>query len=174
MTCGKVVSMEVHADEGGVTKTIGGNRMIILLAGYLGSSFWGMVFVILSVNNISAQVGAGLLTVALLVTLYLADNNTLRVLCVGFLVVLAGFWALQILTVFKGLQYLLLFVGVMNGWFSMYDIHDDLISRRVNGSDAVELAKITHTSSRCWGVIWAIISAIFMGLGIYLALVIAD
>jgi hypothetical protein len=56
----------------------------------------------------------------------------------------------------------------------VYDVWDDLISRRVNGSDAVVFAEMTHTSARCWGVIWGIISVCFMGLGIYLALVVAS
>mmetsp|Transcript_25838 Transcript_25838/g.73191 ORF Transcript_25838/g.73191 Transcript_25838/m.73191 type:complete len:171 (+) Transcript_25838:379-891(+) len=164
--------MEVHADEGGVTKTIGGSMWIILPAGYLGSSFWGMALVVASVDPIGVQVAAGLLCFALFVLLFLADNTTVRVLSVGFMLLIAGFWACQILTPFKGLEYIILFMGTMSGWFSVYDIYDDLISRRVNGSDAVKFAEMTHTSSRCWGVIWACISLFFMTAGVYLALVV--
>jgi hypothetical protein len=32
LTCGKVTGMEVHPDEGGVTKTMGGIQLIILPA----------------------------------------------------------------------------------------------------------------------------------------------
>jgi len=45
LTCGSVEAMEVHADEGGVTKSRGGNRFIILSSGYLGSALWGMAMV---------------------------------------------------------------------------------------------------------------------------------
>ncbi len=174
LTCGSVVSMEVHSDEGGVTKTKGGNRMIILLAGYLGSAFWGMFFTLTAANEISVQVAAGMLVVGMLVMMYFAENNTLRFLIVGFLLLIAGCWACQLLTTVHLLQYFMLLVGVVNGLFAPYDCYDDLISRRVNGSDAVEFAKITKTSSRCWGVIWLLISLCFMGLGIYFALVIAS
>jgi hypothetical protein len=174
VTCGKVLKMEVHSDEGGVTKTVGGSQWVILPAGYLGSAFFGMILVISSANWYAVQVTSGLLCIALLVVLWLSDNWSLRFLTIGFMVLLAGFWACQILTPFKGLQYLILLIGVMSGLFAIYDVYDDLISRRVNGSDAVKFAEMTHTSSRCWGVIWALISLAFMGLGIYLALVVAS
>uniref|UniRef100_A0A0E0CI35 Uncharacterized protein n=1 Tax=Oryza meridionalis TaxID=40149 RepID=A0A0E0CI35_9ORYZ len=44
LTCGDVEGMQVHPNEGGVTQTRGGIYWIILPAGYLGSSFWGMWF----------------------------------------------------------------------------------------------------------------------------------
>ena len=87
---------------------------IIVPAGYLGSAFWGMVLTILSVSNIGSQVAAGLLGVALIVVGWLADNWTLRGLCIGFMLLLAGFWACQLLTPFQGLQYLILFMGTMS------------------------------------------------------------
>ena len=166
-----MLSIEVHGDEGGVTKTAGGRLWAILPAGYLGSSFWGAYFIVSSVDGVAVQVASSLLVIALLVVLYLADNNTLRGLCCLFLLLLAGMWACQILTDFPGLQVFVLFMGTMNGWFSIYDCYDDLIRRRVNSSDAVKFAEHTHTSARCWGVIWALISLFLMALGVYLALV---
>lgn len=43
---------------------------------------------------------------------------------------------------------------------------DDLIFRKVNSSDASVFAKRYGGSSQCWGVIWSIISLIFMIGGI--------
>jgi hypothetical protein len=60
-TCGKVISMEVHGNEGGLTKTVGGSRFIILSSGYLGSALWGMVCVIASADYVGVQVMAALL-----------------------------------------------------------------------------------------------------------------
>ncbi|KAI3987669.1 hypothetical protein MKX01_028403 [Papaver californicum] len=45
LTCGHVEGIQVHTNEGGVTQTRGGIYWVILPAGYLGSSFWGMVFI---------------------------------------------------------------------------------------------------------------------------------
>jgi len=144
LTCGKVEGMEVNANEGGVTHTRGGYQWFILPAGYLGSSFWGMVLVVASTNGVTLRIAAGLLIVALVVVLVIAKNWFLRFLCLGFLAFLILIWVLQELTVVKILRYVILFMGVMNGLFSVYDIYDDLISRRVNSSDAESLLKSAH------------------------------
>jgi hypothetical protein len=74
LTCGKVEGMEVTADEGGVTHTRGGYQWFILPAGYLGSSFWGMVLVISSTNSITLRIAAALLIISLVVVLIIAKN----------------------------------------------------------------------------------------------------
>jgi len=173
LTCGSVESIEVHGDEGGVTKTRGGNRFFILSAGYLGSAFYGMIFVIASSDYYGVQVVAGLLAIALIISTILARNKTLVALTIFFLLLIAGFWACTILTAFNGLRFVILLIGVMSGFFSIYDVYSDLLARRVNESDATMLANYTHTSSRCWGFLWAVISIAFMGIGIYLSLVVA-
>lgn len=43
---------------------------------------------------------------------------------------------------------------------------DDLILRKVNSSDASVFARRYGGSSQCWGVIWSIISLLFMAIGI--------
>lgn len=43
---------------------------------------------------------------------------------------------------------------------------DDLILRKVNSSDASVFARKYGGSSQCWGVIWSIISLLFMVIGI--------
>jgi len=47
--------------------------------------------------------------------------------------------------------------GVMNSLFSVYDIYDDLISRRVHSSDAEKFAEICPCPCNGvgWGVIWS-------------------
>lgn len=54
----------------------------------------------------------------------------------------------------------------MSSLYSVWDICDDLILRKVNSSDAYVFAKRYGGSSQCWGVIWSIISLIFMVAGI--------
>ncbi|GKC48721.1 hypothetical protein Tco_1071466 [Tanacetum coccineum] len=110
--------------------------------GDLGSSFWGMALIVASTNLISARIAAGCLAAALLIVLFVAKNWTLRGLCIGFIVFLAIVWVLQEKTTIHILKYVILFIGVMNSLFSVYDIYDDLISRRVNSSDAEKFAEI--------------------------------
>jgi hypothetical protein len=54
----------------------------------------------------------------------------------------------------------------MSSLYSVWDICDDLILRKVNSSDASVFAKRYGGSSKCWGVIWSIISLFLMVCGI--------
>ncbi|KAJ8761225.1 hypothetical protein K2173_001281 [Erythroxylum novogranatense] len=174
LTCGQVEGIQVHANEGGVTHTRGGVYWVILPAGYLGSSFWGMVLILASTNLLTSRIAAGCFLVALLIVLFVAKNWTLRGLCIGFIVFLAVVWILQELTKVRILRYVILFMGVMNGLFSIYDIYDDLISRRVHSSDAEKFAEVCPCpcNGPSWGVIWGMISLAFLCASIYLGLVI--
>ncbi|ONI09189.1 hypothetical protein PRUPE_5G222700 [Prunus persica] len=122
LTCGKVEGIKVHADEGGVTQTRGGIYWLILPAGYLGSSFWGMVLILASTKHLATQVAAGCFIVALFVVLFLAKNWTLRGLCIGFIILFAGIWYLQETTPVRILREIILFTGVMNSLFSVYEL----------------------------------------------------
>ncbi|KAL7131807.1 hypothetical protein ABFS83_12G029900 [Erythranthe nasuta] len=174
LTCGEVEGIEVHANEGGVTRTRGGIYWLILPAGYLGSSFWGMVLILASTNLLAAKIAAGCLILSLLIVLFIAKNWTLRGLCIGFIVFIALVWVLQEMTKVRILRYIILFIGVMNSLFSVYDIYDDLISRRVNSSDAEKFAELCPCpcNGLAWGVIWGMISFVFLCGSIYLGLVI--
>ncbi|XAR51534.1 hypothetical protein NMG60_11006184 [Bertholletia excelsa] len=174
LTCGQVEGIQVHANEGGVTQTRGGIYWIILPAGYLGSSFWGMVFILASTALLTTRIAAGCFAVALFIVLFVAKNWTLRGLCIGFIIFLAVVWVLQEFTKVRILRYVILFIGVMNSLFSIYDIYDDLISRRVHSSDAEKFAEVCPCpcNGAAWGVIWGMISLAFLGGAIYLGLVI--
>lgn len=174
LTCGEVMGMEVHANEGGVTQTRGGVYWLILPAGYLGSSFWGMLLILASTGLLTSRIAAGCLGVALLIVLFVAKNWTLRGLCIGFIIFLAVIWILQEKTTVRILRYVILFIGVMNSLFSVYDIYDDLISRRVNSSDAEKFAEICPCPCNgvAWGVIWGMISFICLSASVYIGLVI--
>ncbi|KAH6799279.1 peptidase M50B-like protein [Perilla frutescens var. frutescens] len=174
LTCGQVEGIQVHANEGGVTLTRGGIYWLILPAGYLGSSFWGMLLVLASTKLLTARIAAGCLILSLIIVFFIAKNWTLRGLCIGFIVFVGVIWVLQETTKLRILRYVILFIGVMNSLFSVYDIYDDLISRRVHSSDAEKFAEICPCPCNgvAWGVIWGMISFIFLSGSIYLGLVI--
>ncbi|GMN56749.1 hypothetical protein TIFTF001_025866 [Ficus carica] len=169
-----VEGIQVHADEGGTTQTRGGIYWLILPAGYLGSSFWGMLLILASTNLLTARIAAGCFLAALVIVLFVAKNWTLRGLCIGFIVFLGVVWILQETTKVRILRYIILFIGVMNSLFSVYDIYDDLISRRVHSSDAEKFAEVCPCPCNGvgWGVIWGLISFLFLCGAMYLGLVI--
>ncbi|XP_057436540.1 uncharacterized protein LOC130728968 [Lotus japonicus] len=174
LTCGKVEGIQVHANEGGSTQTRGGIYWVILPAGYLGSSFWGMALILASTNILTARIAAGCFIAALVIVLFVAKNWTLRGLCIGFIIFIAVIWLLQEKTEVRALRYVILFIGVMNSLFSVYDIYDDLISRRVHSSDAEKFAEVCPCPCNGigWGVIWGMISFVFLCGSLYLGLVI--
>ncbi|KAF5445431.1 hypothetical protein F2P56_034479 [Juglans regia] len=174
LTCGHVEGIKVNVDEGGTTQTRGGIYWLILPAGYLGSSFWGMVLILASTNLLTARIAAGCFLAALLVVLFVAKNWTLRGLCIGFILFLGVIWVLQETTTVHILRYIILFIGVMNSLFSVYDIYDDLISRRVHCSDAEKFAEVCPCPCNGvgWGIIWGLISFVFLCGAMYLGLVI--
>jgi hypothetical protein len=133
-----------------------------------------MGLVIASADKTGSEVAAGVLIFFLLVFIFYAHNGYLRILNLCFIVLLGGLLALRFTTDYNPLPYVLLFVGVMSCLFSIYDIWDDLISRRVNESDASVFAKMTHTSSRCWGVIWGLIAVASLGAAVYFNLLVAQ
>lgn len=58
----------------------------------------------------------------------------------------------------------------MSSLYSVWDICDDLILRKVNSSDASVFAKRYGGSSQCWGLLWSFVSLILMVGGIVAAL----
>ncbi|XP_052115340.1 uncharacterized protein LOC107478787 isoform X3 [Arachis duranensis] len=82
----------------------------------------------------------------------------------GFIIFLGIIWILQETTKVRILRYVILFIGVMNSLFSVYDIYDDLISRRVHSSDAEKFAQ--ECPCPCSGVGWGVICISFQGFDI--------
>ncbi|OAE27971.1 hypothetical protein AXG93_1062s1030 [Marchantia polymorpha subsp. ruderalis] len=95
----------------------------------------------------------------------------------SFIIFLGVVWVIQEVSVVKLLRYTILFIGTMNCLFSVYDIYDDLISRRVHTSDAEkfsELYPLCPCNGVGWGVLWGIFSFICLCAAVYLGLIILD
>ncbi|CAO1637225.1 unnamed protein product [Sympodiomycopsis kandeliae] len=71
----------------------------------------------------------------------------------------------------QALQYLVLFIGVMSCLYSIWDIIDDLILRKVHESDSSAFSRLVGGPPQLWGVIWCIISIIFYASGIIIGIV---
>lgn len=171
-TGGKVNAIEVYNNEGGVTKYEGGNRCIIIPAGYLGCAFWGMVFVVLSANRVASTVSASIFVLALLVSLKHSPNKIMILLSLGFAIITLAFIFIEWFVFSPILEYVTLYYGVFIGSFSIYDIYDDLITRTVEGSDAHACHQLIPCClPRCVGVQFVLVALAFLGLGVYLALV---
>ncbi|KAK5705476.1 hypothetical protein LTR97_002594 [Elasticomyces elasticus] len=163
-TGGRVESISLDPHEGGVTHMRGGISAITLPAGYLGSSIIGMLLTFCGFDIVASKVASIVLGVCFLFTLWWGKKDWLTILTILLAVgLLVGFWFIAHA---EPLRFLVLFIGVMSSLYSVWDICDDLIFRKVNSSDASQFAKRYGGSSQCWGVIWSIISVIFMAAGI--------
>jgi len=163
----KIESIEVNPDEGGLTKLRGGNPYLTLPAGYLSSSFYGALMLFAGFNILASKIVTVLLGVSLLVVLFYAKNWLTRFITVAFGVALGLLWWLQEV----GLRYVVLFMGVMSSLYSVWDIVEDLIRRRVNESDASRFSQLCGGSPQLWGFLWFLISLSFIALSIFGALV---
>ncbi|KAJ5085042.1 hypothetical protein N7532_009813 [Penicillium argentinense] len=163
-TGGRVKSISLDPHEGGVTHMQGGMSAITLPAGYLGSSIIGALLIFAGFDIVASKVASIVLGVCFLLTLWWARRDWLTImtvlLAVGLLV------ACWFIAHGEALRWVVLFIGVMSALYSVWDICDDLILRKVNSSDASVFAKKYGGSSQCWGVIWSIISLCFMAIGI--------
>ncbi|KUJ19198.1 uncharacterized protein LY89DRAFT_667189 [Mollisia scopiformis] len=163
-TGGRVESISLDPREGGVTHMRGGISAITLPAGYLGSSLIGALLIFCGFDIVASKIASLVLGVCFLLTLWWARRDWLTIgtilLAIGLLV------ACWFIAHAEALRYVVLFIGVMSALYSVWDICDDLILRKVNSSDASVFAKKYGGSSQCWGVIWSIISLILMIVGI--------
>ncbi|KAI9774162.1 MAG: hypothetical protein M1840_005255 [Geoglossum simile] len=163
-TGGRVESISLDPHEGGVTHMRGGINALTLPAGYLGSSLIGALLIFCGFNIVASKVASIVLGVCFLLTLWWARRDWLTILTVLLAVgLLVACWFIKHA---EALRYVVLFIGVMSSLYSAWDICDDLILRKVNSSDASVFARRYGGSSQCWGVIWSIISLLFMAAGI--------
>lgn len=162
----------MNPDEGGVTRMRGGIQALTLPAGYLGSAFWGSLMIFAGFNILASKIVGVIVGVAMLATLFWAKNWLTRVMTVLFIGLIALFWWADNSI---PLRYYVLFFGVMSALYSLWDIIEDLIVRRVNESDATQFAKICCGGClppQFWGVLWLFISFIFVGVAIIGALLV--
>ncbi|KAJ1969905.1 hypothetical protein H4R35_006016 [Dimargaris xerosporica] len=64
------------------------------------------------------------------------------------------------------LIFIVLFMGVMSCLYSLWDIVEDLVVRKVNSSDATRFAQMTGCPSQLCGFLWFLVSLAFLAAGV--------
>ncbi|EPE10893.1 hypothetical protein F503_05988 [Ophiostoma piceae UAMH 11346] len=163
-TGGRVISIELDPREGGVTHMQGGRAAFTLPAGYLGSSLIGALLTFCGFDIVASKIASFVLAACFLLTMWWGKRDWLTILTIVLAIgLLVACWFIKHA---EPLRFVVLFIGVMSSLYSVWDICDDLILRKVNSSDASVFAKRYGGSSQCWGVLWSFISLIFMVIGI--------
>lgn len=156
LTGGRIVAIGLTFDEGGVCITAGGWRFLILNAGYLGSLFWGALFLVLSARTrasreITIAVGVFVLAVTVLYVRSLFGFG--YGLFAGAALVFAGVKLPRDVA-----DDLLQTIGVVSCLYAVWDVGSDVVSRDVPGSDASALGMLTGIPAVLWGVAWIALS----------------
>jgi len=182
MCCGKVTSITVQENEGGLTNYTYKKECVrfwVTPAGYIGSSLVGAALLIASAKVIGSLVASGVLAAIILFSLIYQKNIIPRLLTLGYVAVVVLLFILHFAKVDKraiGLRIFCLLQGVMNGLYSVWDIWDDTVARVVRDSDASHCATLCGcpNSSRLVGITWMIFSFGVFVLAVVVHLLLAD
>ena len=154
---GRIVSIGLSFDEGGVCLTRGGWPFLILNAGYLGSLLWGGLFLLLGgrrarARSVIAVVGVFTLAVTLLYV---------RTWFGFFYGLAAGLVLLAVAAKLKPAvsETLLAAIGATSVLYAVWDIASDVLLRHSGQSDAAALARLTGVPAIFWGIAWIALSA---------------
>lgn len=161
LTGGHPAGIQLSAHEGGLAWGTGGNRFVVLNAGYLGSLLWGVV--LLAVANRRAAVpwllrGMGVV-LAIATILWMRPLLSFGFLY-GALAAVVLFALGSKLSAAAG-AIVLRFLGVFSCLYAVIDIFLDVIHPASWGreSDAAMLAELTGIPALVWGVAWSLLAA---------------
>jgi hypothetical protein len=158
-TGGTVQRITLDPRQGGLTVMNGGNALVMLSAGYLGSLLWGLGLLTMArtrsrvARNTVVLLGALLLGAAALFV-----RN-------GFGFVFSVLFGLALMVAGRklpggGIVMLLTALGLTSALYALLDIRDDILSRPHLPSDAHLLAELTGIPTPVWGFLW-----VGLGLG---------
>jgi hypothetical protein len=162
-TGGAVEDILITPNEGGACRTDGGNALLIVSAGYLGSMFFGGLFLSASKSRGSAMIIYGLSAVLLfgagLTVLRDSYSRTFALATAGaslFLgVLMPGFIS----------SFVLRWVGTVSSLYVFIDIYNDILSENAvaasQPSDAAAFSRITGVPAVAIGVMWLAVSAVY-------------
>lgn len=155
-TGGRIVSIGLTADEGGVCVTRGGSPFLILNAGYLGSLLWGALFLLLGRRRTAARSVVSLVgALTLLATLLYVRT------WFGFAYGLVAGAALLLVAARlapAASEILLATLGATSALYAVWDVLSDVVLRHSGQSDAAALARLTGVPALAWGVLWVALS----------------
>jgi len=160
LTGGEVLELSVSAQQGGFVTSRGGNGFIIATAGYLGSLLLGSLLFVLALRSKIDRYVVGVLGVTMigLTALYIREPFAIG-FCLGagaILMISSRFFAASVNDL------ILRVIGLASMIYVPYDIFSDTLSRSYLMSDARILAQNYGGTTMMWGVIWLVVSLVFL------------
>jgi hypothetical protein len=162
-TGGEVAAITLDPREGGATWVRGGNRFMVLTAGYLGSLLWGLLLISLARFRPGrarpAVQALGILTV--LVTLVYVRN----IFGIVFGLLFGGALYAAGRRLNRDAAVLVLSaLGLTSALYALLDIRSDILLQPGALSDAALLARLTGIPALAWGVLWGALALTACGL----------
>lgn len=158
ITGGRIVKIEITADQGGLCATAGGWQLLVLAAGYLGSILWGgLILLVASRTKFDKYLSLFIGGAVLVITLLFIRN------LFGFVYGVVFGLAMGAIGLFLPLavnDFILKYIGLTSMLYAIFDIKDDLISRNIAESDASRMGQMLFGNSLFWGVIWIAIAGV--------------
>lgn len=153
-TGGTVAAIHLEAAQGGFCIVQGGNPLLILMAGYLGSLAWGGIVLLMASRTRYAKVTTG----ALGAMVFVVGLVFIRpVVSFGFLFAGAAGAAMMIAGRYLSPwvnAVLLKAIGLTSCLYAILDIKSDTLDRPQLRSDAHMLAELTGIPTVVWGGLW--------------------
>jgi hypothetical protein len=170
LTGGRVIEFTVFGNGTGVATTAGGNRLLILPAGYLGAAFFGaLLFYLVNSVPFPRKISLAVGTLMIVVALYLRASGIAL-----FTGVLGGLGLLYLSL--RGSTHLntlvLNLLAVLTGLNAVLDLV--FLVRNTGASlgsirnDAAAMAELTlGIPAVIWAVIWALIAVFMLGCAVW-------
>lgn len=159
LTGGTIESISISMDQGGYAITRGGNELLIISAGYLGSLLFGIF--ILGFSKIKKLNKILLILLALIIlgmTILYIQTTFAIIYSILFVILL---WSLIFFGGNTIRYHFLRFLGILTMLYAVYDIKSDLFfNREIN--DAVLLENATGVPAIIWTLIWTGLAFIFL------------
>jgi len=168
-TGGEVRELVINQQQGGHVLSAGGNRMLTLNAGYLGSLVWGMFIYLLAVRTAQDKILMFLLgsSVIAIAVFFIRDAFALSFCFVTGIAMLAIAIKANVLIN----DAILRLIGLTNMMYVPLDIYSDTIARSHLRSDAFMLAEELGGTTMLWGGAWVLISGVLVLMTLRLGIV---
>ncbi len=154
-TGGVIQEIQIDKIESGICSTSGGNRFLILIAGYLGSSIWGGLLVMLACRTTLDRFLVFLVGLSIAGITLLTVSNSFGLLF-GY-----AFAALAVISAWKlpeiVCEGILVLLGVTSCLYALIDIINDCFDSELV-SDATMLSDYTGLPTVFWGAFWLLLT----------------
>lgn len=173
-TGGRVIEFTVYGNGTGVATTMGGNRLLILPAGYLGAAFFGaLLFYLANTVPYPRKIALVVGTIIMLIALFFRATGIALVVgaFTGLGLVLMGIRSGIVLNVFV-LNLLAIITGLNAVLDLLFLVYNDSIGLGDIHNDAAAFAALTPgIPAWTWALVWAILAIFMLGSAVWYSVV---